>query len=261
MQKLYVIKIGGNIIDDDAKLHSFLKDFAAVPGHKILVHGGGKLATRMAESMGIPQQMVDGRRITDSETLKIITMVYAGFINKNIVALLQSLQCNAIGLSGADGNVVLSHKRVHSKIDYGFVGDVDEVNIRLIHSLIQTNAALVFSPITHDGKGVLLNTNADTIAQEIAKAMSGIFSVSLIYCFEKAGVLRNPADDEDVIKRINQATFVELKEDHVITEGMIPKLENAFAALDAGVNVVTIGSASNLYLMLEQKSGTSIIHE
>ena len=261
MQKLYVIKIGGNIIDDDVKLHAFLKDFAAVPGHKILVHGGGKLATRMAESMGIPQQMVDGRRITDSETLKIITMVYAGFINKNIVALLQSLQCNAIGLSGADGNVVLSHKRVHSKIDYGFVGDVDEVNIPLIHSLLQANAALVFSPITHDGKGVLLNTNADTIAQEIAKAMSGTFAVSLIYCFEKAGVLRNPADDDDVIKRINQATFVELKEDNVITEGMIPKLENAFAALSAGVNVVTIGSASNLNLMLQQKSGTSIIHE
>jgi acetylglutamate kinase len=215
----------------------------------------------MAESMGIPQQMVDGRRITDSETLKIITMVYAGFINKNIVALLQSLQCNAIGLSGADGNVVLAHKRVHSKIDYGFVGDVDDVNMPLIHSLIQANAALVFSPITHNGKGVLLNTNADTIAQEIAKAMSGTFAVSLIYCFEKAGVLRNPADDDDVIERINQATFVELKENKVITAGMIPKLENAFAALDAGVKVVTIGSASDLHLMLEQKSGTSIVHE
>jgi acetylglutamate kinase len=169
---LYVVKIGGNIIDDEKKLSSFLNDFAAVEGHKILIHGGGKLATKLAEQMNIPQQMIDGRRITDAETLKIVTMVYAGYINKNIVAQLQASNCNAIGLSGADGNVILAHKRNHPTIDYGFAGDVDAINTTLLKSNLDQQIALVMAPITHDQKGQLLNTNADTIAQEVANAMS-----------------------------------------------------------------------------------------
>jgi acetylglutamate kinase len=261
MEKLFIIKIGGNIIDEEAALLSFLNNFASIEGHKILVHGGGKMATRVAEAMGIPQQMIEGRRITDAETLKVITMVYAGYINKNIIALLQSKGCNAIGLSGADGNVIKAHKRIHPVTDYGFAGDVDEVNSSFIQSLIQQNAALVFSPVTHDSHGLLLNTNADTIAQEIAKAMSGLFEVSLIYCFEKPGVLMDASDDSTVINSINASSFVQLKNDGIIADGMIPKLQNAFAALDAGVKVVTIGHANNLQELIQQQSGTSIIHE
>ncbi len=266
---LIIIKIGGNIIDDEIKLLSFLKDFASVEGNKILVHGGGKLATRVAEAMGIPQQMVEGRRITDAETLKIVTMVYAGYINKNIVALLQAQGCNSLGLSGADGNVILSHKRVvNSHLGaggaeglYGFAGDVDEVNVAFIQSLLNQNNSLVFSPITHNKQGLLLNTNADTIAQEIAKAMSAFYKVSLIYCFEKPGVLMDAADDSSVITSINPATFIELKEKKIIADGMIPKLHNAFAALNAGVQQISIGHAENLQQIILQQSGTAIIHE
>src|SRR5271170_6561667 len=175
--ELSIIKIGGNIIDDEAKLNAFLDAFAAIPGKKILVHGGGKLATKVAEGLGVRQQLMDGRRITDAETLKIVTMVYAGTINKNIVAQLQARQCDAIGLSGADGNAILAHKRTHATTDYGYVGDVDAVNTSLLTSLLLLNKTLVFSPITHDGKGQLLNTNADTIAQELARGLSATFSV------------------------------------------------------------------------------------
>lgn len=261
MQSLFVIKIGGNIIDDESKLSSFLKDFASIEGHKILVHGGGKLATRVAEAMGVPQQMIAGRRITDAETLKVITMVYAGYINKNIVALLQANDCNAIGLSGADGNVIRAHKRNQPVIDYGFVGDVDEVNVKLIESLIGQNVSLVFSPITHNEQGLLLNTNADTIAQEIAKAMSALYQVSLVYCFEKPGVLMDATDDNSVIKNITVTSFLQLKEKNIISEGMIPKLQNAFTALDAGVKVVSIGHADNLRQLIHQQAGTSIVNE
>ena len=261
MEPLYIIKIGGNIIDDERKLLSFLKAFAAIEGHVILVHGGGKLATRVAEAMGNPQQMIEGRRVTDAETLKVVSMVYAGYINKNIVALLQSNGCNAIGLSGADGNVIKAHKRIHPTIDYGFVGDVDEVNTAFIQSLLLQKNSLVFSPLTHDGNGLLLNTNADTIAQEIAKSMSALYEVSLIYCFEKPGVLLNAADDNSVISNITKASFLQLKADKVITEGMIPKLQNAFVALDAGVKLVTIGHADHLPQLILQQSGTSISHE
>jgi acetylglutamate kinase len=180
MDKLFVIKIGGNIIDDEIKLSSFLKLFAEIDGNKILVHGGGKLATTLAEKMGVEQKLVDGRRITDAETLKIVTMVYAGFINKNVVAQLQRYNCNALGLSGVDGDIILAHKRNHPVIDYGYVGDVDSINIPLLKNLLEQNLALVFAPITHDQHGQLLNTNADTIAQEIAKAMSAVYDVELI---------------------------------------------------------------------------------
>lgn len=259
MGNLTVIKIGGNIIDDEQKLASFLKDFATIEGKKILVHGGGKLATRLAETMGVQQQLVDGRRITDAETLKIVTMVYAGYINKNVVAALQANGCNAIGLSGADGNAIAAHKRKHPSIDYGFVGDVDSVNADLIATLLEKNIAIVFAPITHDNNGLLLNTNADTIAQEIAKGLSEAYDVSLIYSFEKAGVLLDANDDNTVINEISPAYYTELKNEGKIFAGMLPKLDNAFAAINSGVKKVIIGKAEQLPLLLEGAAGTTII--
>jgi len=261
MAKLYVIKIGGNIIDDEAKLVSFLKDFASIEEKKILVHGGGKLATRLAEKLGIEQQLVDGRRITDAETLKIVTMVYAGFVNKNIVAILQANNCNAIGLCGADGDAILAHKRQHPVLDYGFVGDVDAINTDFISSLLEKNIAVVFAPITHDQQGQLLNTNADTIAQEIAKGMSDLHDVQLIYSFEKKGVLLDANDDTTVIPEIKPSYYQQLKSKNKIFAGMIPKLDNAFAALKSGVRKVIIGKAENLKELINGSSGTTIINE
>jgi acetylglutamate kinase len=260
MEKLFVIKIGGNIIDDEVKLSSFLQNFAAIEGKKILVHGGGKLATKLAAQLGVEQQLIDGRRITDAETLKIVTMVYAGYINKNIVAQLQANDCNAIGLSGADGNVIKAHKRKHPTIDYGFVGDVDAVNVPVLQSLLEQNIAVVLAPITHDNEGHLLNTNADTIAQETAKALSKAYNVDLIYSFEKSGVLMNADDDTSVIKEINASYYNELKEKQIIFAGMIPKLDNAFAALQSGVERVIIGKAEELHQLIQSQSGTSIVH-
>lgn len=261
MAKLYVIKIGGNIIDDNAKLKAFLKDFASLDEKKILIHGGGKLATRMAEELGIEQKLLDGRRITDAETLKIVTMVYAGYINKNIVATLQSFDCNAMGLCGADGDSILAHKRKHPVLDYGFVGDVDAINTDLLDALLQKNISIVFAPITHDQQGQLLNTNADTIAQEVAKAMSEIYEVELLYAFEKSGVLLNADDDSSVIPEINPTYYQELKEKKKIFAGMLPKLDNAFAAIDGGVKKVIIGKAEELQSLVKGKSGTTIINE
>ena len=258
MEKLIVIKIGGNIIDDAEKLSSFLADFAKVEGKKILIHGGGKLATKLAADLGVAQQMVDGRRITDAETLKIVTMVYAGYINKNVVAQLQANGCNAIGLSGADGNLIQAHKRNHATINYGFVGDVDAVNATLIDSLLQQHLSVVIAPITQDGNGQLLNTNADTIAQEIAKAMGSLYAVELIYSFEKSGVLLNADDDSSVIPSINPATYIDLKAQNIIFAGMIPKLDNAFAALNSGVSKVIIGKAEQLQQLISGTSGTVI---
>ena len=258
MKKLYVIKIGGNIIDNEAKLAAFIKDFAAVDGLKVLVHGGGKLATKLAADLGIEQQMIDGRRITDAATLKIVTMVYAGAINKNVVVQLQAYGCNAIGLSGADGNAIKAHKRNHPTIDYGFVGDVDAVNTQLLKSLLEQNIAVVLAPITHDGHGLLLNTNADTIAQEAAKALSSIYDVELIYSFEKSGVLMNADDDSNVISTINPTYYQELKEKQIIFAGMIPKLDNAFAAINSGVSKVIIGKAEQLQQLITSEAGTSI---
>lgn len=261
MEPLYVIKIGGNIIDDEAKLSSFLTAFAGIGGKKILVHGGGKLATKLAAQLGVEQQMIDGRRVTDADTLRIVTMVYAGYINKNIVAQLQANQCNAIGLCGADGNILQSHKRQHATIDYGFVGDVDKVNTPVLQSLLAQLVTVVMAPITHNMEGQLLNTNADTIAQEIAQAMSAHYQVHLIYSFEKAGVLLNAEDDSTVIPAITQASYVQLKRQNIIFAGMIPKLDNAFAALNRGVHRVVIGKAEHLQQLIQQQSGTSIIHE
>jgi len=261
MDKIYIIKIGGNIIDDDQKLHAFLKDFAAISGKKLLIHGGGKLATRLAEQMNLPQQMVDGRRITDAETLKIVTMVYAGYINKNIVASLHANGCNAIGLSGADGNLIQAHKRTGSATDYGFVGDVDAINHTFIQHLFTAVDAIVVAPITHDQQGQLLNTNADTIAQELAKALSSIYNVELIYSFEKAGVLMNAEDESTVISSITPSSYKKLKEENVIFAGMIPKLDNAFLALQSGVNKVVIGKAENIHQLIAGTSGTAITHE
>jgi len=258
LKKLYVIKIGGNIIDNEVKLAAFIKDFAAVEGLKVLVHGGGKLATKLAADLGIEQQIVDGRRITDAATLKIVTMVYAGAINKNVVAQLQAHGCNAIGLTGADGNAIKAHKRIHPTIDYGFVGDVDTVNTSLLQSLLEQNIAVVLAPITHDGNGLLLNTNADTIAQETAKALSSIYDVELIYSFEKSGVLIDAEDDASVISSINPSTYSELKEKQVIFAGMIPKLDNAFAAINSGVSKVIIGKAEQLQQLITGEAGTTI---
>jgi len=261
MDKLYVIKIGGNIIDDEVKLASFLTDFASIEEKKILVHGGGKLATRLAEKLGIEQQLVDGRRITDAETLKIVTMVYAGFINKNIVAVLQANNCNAIGLCGADGDTILAHKRQHPVLDYGFVGDVDAINTNLINNLLEKNIAVVFAPITHDQQGQLLNTNADTIAQEIARSLSDLYDVQLIYSFEKSGVLLDANDDTTVIPEIKLSYYQQLKSKSKIFAGMIPKLDNAFTALKSGVGKVIIGKAENLKELINGTSGTTIINE
>jgi acetylglutamate kinase len=261
MDKIYVIKIGGNIIDNDEKLSSFLDTFVSIKENKILVHGGGKLATRMAEQLKIPQQMVNGRRVTDAETLKITTMVYAGSVNKNIVALLQQRGCNAIGLTGADANLITSQKRINREIDFGFVGDVEKVDGIMIKKLIEAGLTPVIAPITHNGKGQLLNTNADTIAGETGKSLVSDYQLSLIYCFEKKGVLRNVDDDESLIKCINPGSFLELKKNNIISEGMLPKLENALAAVDAGVERVVIGRAEDLSSLINGTSGTTINHE
>jgi len=261
MDKLFIIKIGGNIIDDEIKLSSFLKDFASLDAKKILVHGGGKLATKLAEKLGVEQKLVDGRRITDGETLKIVTMVYAGYINKNIVAQLQSYDCNAIGLCGADGDSILAHKRDHPVIDYGFVGDIDAINTHLLKSLLEQNISIVFASLTHDQKGQLLNTNADTIAQELAKALSSSYEVQLIYSFEKAGVLLDANDDSTVISTLNPSRYQQLKSKQKIFAGMIPKLDNAFAAINCGVKKVIIGKAEQLKELINGDAGTNILNE
>lgn len=261
MHKLYIIKIGGQIVDDETKLRSFLKDFADIPERKILVHGGGKLATRLAAQLNVEQKIVDGRRITDAETLKIVTMVYAGYVNKNIVAQLQANHCNAIGLCGADGDSILAHKRQHPVIDYGYVGDVDAINNSLLRSLLEQNISIVFAPITHDQQGQLLNTNADTIAQELAKALSHDYETSLVYSFEKSGVLLDANDDNTVIPELKPSYYKQLRAREKIFAGMIPKLDNAFAALNHGVSKVIIGKAEELLELVEGRTGTSIVNE
>lgn len=260
-QKLYIIKIGGNIIDDEIKLSAFLKDYANIAANKILIHGGGKLATKMAQQMGVEQTLVDGRRITDAETLKIVTMVYAGAINKNIVAQLQAHNCNAIGLCGADGNVIKAHKRQNTTIDYGFVGDVDLINTKLLQTLLDNGFSPILSPITHNKEGQLLNTNADTIAQETAKVMSHLYDVELIYSFEKSGVLLDVDNEDSVIKELRSNYYLQLKTEQKIFAGMIPKLDNAFAAIDAGVKKVIIGKAEELQQLITGEKGTQIMNE
>ncbi|HKH61813.1 MAG TPA: acetylglutamate kinase [Flavitalea sp.] len=258
-----IVKIGGNIIDDEQGLASFLKNFGAITGKKILVHGGGKLATKLAGRLGVEQQMIDGRRITDEETLKIVTMVYAGYINKNIVAQLQANGCNAIGVCGADANLVPATKRNHPTIDYGYAGDVNSSQLTAgsWQLFLDNGLCPVVAPITHDTRGKLLNTNADTMAQEIAKALSVVYQVNLIYSFEKNGVLLDVNDDSSVISKLDLSYYEQLKKEQKIFAGMIPKLDNAFAALNSGVQKVIIGKAEALEELITGSSGTSITHE
>lgn len=258
MEKISIIKIGGNIIDNEANLASFLNAYAAVEGKKILIHGGGKLATKMAADLNIPQQMVDGRRITDAATLKIVTMVYAGYINKNIVAALQSKNIQALGICGADANIIRAHKRINASTDYGFVGDIDVVDSKKIIQLLEAGLSLVIAPITHDGAGQLLNTNADTMAQAIATAVSSMYEVSLVYSFEKKGVLSDIQNNDSVIPVINPENYTSLKASGQVNEGMIPKLDNAFEALQKGVNRVIIGDALDIEKLIAGKAGTTI---
>ena len=245
-QKLSIVKIGGNIIEDKTELGKFLMLFAHLDGLKILVHGGGKLATQLATKLGITSEIIGGRRITDAQTLEVISMVYAGLTNKNIVAQLQANQCNAIGLSGADGDAIQAHKRPVAEIDYGFAGDVDGVNSKMISKLLDAALTPIFCAMTHDGHGQLLNTNADTIASELAIGLSEMYETTLYYCFEKKGVLMNVADANSVVEHIDSKKYQELLKDGVIADGMLPKLENCFHALNKNVGKVCIGHPSML---------------
>ena len=254
--KLTLVKVGGAIVENADSLSSLLDKFASIEGHKVLVHGGGRSATRIAERLGLPQQMVAGRRVTDADTLRVVTMVYAGLVNKNIVAQLQARGINALGLTGADMNVISSHRRPPKQVrmddgstqtvDYGFVGDIDQVNADLLADLIAKGVVPVMCPIGHDTQGSLLNTNADTIAAEVAKALARNFEVTLVYCFEKRGVLRDADDDDSVIHCITQTEFPVLVEQGIVSGGMLPKLENAFDAIRAGVQEVVITRADAL---------------
>lgn len=248
MKTLHVIKIGGNVLNSEERLHKFLNDFAAINGPKILIHGGGRSATSLSAKLGIETKMVEGRRITDAETLKVVTMVYAGLINKEVVAGLQARGCNAMGFTGADGNVIPAKKRPLKKIDYGFAGDIEQekINTKAINVLLDADIVPVFCGITHDGTGQLLNTNADTIASALAVAMAGTYKVVLHYCFEKNGVLRDVDDDRSVIGKISQEEYHYYKIKNIINEGMIPKMDNAFNAINSGVDHVVIGNSSRV---------------
>lgn len=261
MKQLSVIKIGGNVIDNSEKLHQFLLDFTALPGDKILIHGGGRIATELGVSLGVEAKMVEGRRITDIETLRIVTMVYAGLINKNMVAQLQAKGCNAIGLTGADGNVIKAVKRPVGEVDYGYVGDLDasSVSTETLNSLLNAGMVPVLCAITHDGDTQLLNTNADTIASAVAVAMSALYETSLFYCFEKRGVMRDIDDDGSLVSEIKMEQFETLKNEGVVSGGMIPKLHNAFEAIKSGVSAVYIGKADELPQISGNNFGTRLI--
>ena len=244
-ERLTIIKVGGAVVEDEAQLTQLLKDFSAIEGRKVLVHGGGRKATKVAESLGIESKMVNGRRITDAEMLSVVTMVYGGLVNKNLVARLQANGVNALGLTGADIDVIRSHKRpLKDGVDFGFVGDVDKADGKMLSRLIENGITPVMAPLTHDGEGHLLNTNADTIASETAIALAQYYDVTLIFCFEKKGVLRNPDDDDSVIPIITRANFITLKADGTISGGMLPKIENALSAIDSGVGKVIITLAT-----------------
>ncbi|MDL2282510.1 acetylglutamate kinase [Parabacteroides sp. OttesenSCG-928-G06] len=253
-EKLTIVKVGGQIVEEADTLRQLLQDFSAIPGYKVLVHGGGRSATKIAARLGIESKMVEGRRITDLETLKVVTMVYGGLVNKNIVAGLQALDVNALGLTGADMNLMRSEKRPVKEVDYGYVGDVKEVNADLLASLICQGIVPVLAPLTHDKQGNMLNTNADTIAGESAKALAKHFDVTLLFCFEKKGVLRDADDNDSVIPEIDRNAFREYVAQGVIQGGMIPKLENAYQAIDAGVKEVIITQASDIH----KQTGTRV---
>jgi acetylglutamate kinase len=261
MDKLTVIKIGGKVVEDEGAMANLASDFAHISGKKILVHGGGKSVTEMSRRLGIPVQMVDGRRITDADTLEVVKMMLAGVANKNVVALLQKNGCNAIGLTGADGDTIRAHKRpLKDGMDYGWVGDVDKVNAAGIDALLQAGFAPVFAAMTHDGQGQMLNTNADTIASQLAVGMSAMYDVELVFCFELPGVLRDVTDPQSLIGSIDEKHYQTLKEEKIIHTGMIPKIDNAFAALQTGVRQVRICHHSGLGLMhqKDQSPGTCI---
>lgn len=259
-QKLNIIKIGGNVIDNPRALAQFLKDFSALSDAKILIHGGGKIATKIAVKLDVETKMVDGRRITDLPMLEVVTMVYGGLVNKQVVAQLQALDCNAIGLTGADAGVILAKKRPVKEIDYGYVGDVEKVNDAIIKNFIDNALTPVFAPLTFDKEGNILNTNADTQASSVAVAMSSHFDVNLIYCFEKKGVLSDPEDNNSVIPTLTLTSYADYKASGAINAGMIPKLDNAFAALQKGVSKVIICHADELQQAVAQgQSGTQII--
>lgn len=245
MEKITIVKVGGAVVEDEAQLTQLLKDFAAIEGKKVLVHGGGRRATKVAAALGIESKMVNGRRITDADMLEVVTMVYGGLVNKNLVARLQAAGVNALGLTGADIDVIRSHKRpIKDGIDFGFVGDVEKANGQMLHTLINAGITPVMAPLTHDGQGHILNTNADTIAGETAKALAPYYDVTLIYSFEKKGVLSNPDDDNSVISEITREDFERYKAVGTVAGGMIPKLDNAFDAIDAGVKRVIITLAT-----------------
>lgn len=256
MEKLTLIKVGGKIVEEPDTLQELLKAFTRIPGHKVLVHGGGRSATKIASRLGVESVMVNGRRVTDAEMLKIVTMVYGGLVSKNIVAGLQALSVNALGMTGADMNIILSEKRPVKDVDYGFVGDVKTVRGDMLATLIRTGVVPVLAPLTHDGKGQLLNTNADTIAGETAKALASYFDVTLVFCFEKKGVLKDENDSDSVIPVINRTQFEQYVKDGIVQGGMIPKLENAFQAIDAGVKEVIITQADS---RLSPTAGTRIV--
>ena len=246
-QKLTIIKVGGAVVEDEQQLAQLLKDFSAIEGRKVLVHGGGRRATKIGAQLGIESQMVNGRRITDAQTLEVVTMVYGGLVNKNLVARLQANGVNALGLTGADMNVIRSHKRpVKDGIDFGFVGDVEQADGKMLHTLIEAGITPVMAPLTHDGQGTILNTNADTIASETAKALAPYYDVTLIYAFEKPGVLSNPDDDSSVIPVITRESYRQFVAEGVISGGMMPKIENALAAIEAGVDRIVITRATDI---------------
>lgn len=246
--KLHIIKIGGNVIDKEASLLSFLKDIASIKTPLILVHGGGKIATKIGDQLGIESKYVDGRRITDDATIDVVTMVYGGLVNKKIVASLQALNCNAIGLTGADANIIPAVKRPVKTIDYGWVGDLEANNIDTgkLQLFLDNGLTPVFAPLTHDRAGHILNTNADTIASSMAVALSNVYDVRLIYCFEKKGVLENVEDESSVIRLIDKKKYGQLKAENKLFAGILPKIDNAFNAIDAGVKEVLIGDANDL---------------
>lgn len=263
MEQLFVIKIGGNVIDDESNLSAFLKSFAAVSGKKVLIHGGGKIATRLGDKLGIESKYINGRRITDADTIDLVTMVYGGLVNKKIVAQLQSLQCNAIGLTGADANIIPATKRPVTKegIDFGYVGDVNtkELGISNLELIVANGLTPIIAPLTHDGKGQMLNTNADTIASSIAVALSKMYDVRLIYCFEKKGVLENVDDENSAINLITKEIYQQLKDGNKLFDGILPKIDNAFAAISNGVKEVLIGHADDLLQnVTAQTTGTLI---
>ncbi len=248
MKKLQLVKIGGGIIDEEGALKKVLLSFAELQGPKILIHGGGKIASQLGGSLGIVPKMVDGRRITDAETLKLVTMVYGGLINKNIVALLQAAGCNAIGLTGADGNLILAHRRAKGTIDYGFAGDFDPAHIQttVLDKLLSADLTPVVAPLTHDGQGSMLNTNADTIAAGLAIALSATYATELVFCFDKKGVLKNVDDPTSLISEMNEKQYQEYKAGGVIAAGMLPKLENAYQALAQGVDSIRLCHSADL---------------